>query len=118
MSQSSPNLLRGTLELFILRALSYEPLHGYGVLEWIERVTEGGLVLEEGTLYPALHRMERRGLVESSWGASENNRRAKFYRLTEDGVAQLGREADEWRSFARAVEQALSAAPASPEAIG
>ena len=113
MSANSTNLLRSTLELLILKALSGDARHGYGVLEWMEDATGGALALEEGTLYPALHRMERRGLIESDWGPSENNRRAKFYRLTADGRSQLERETREWLDHAALVARALEV-PLSP----
>lgn len=108
MSTDATNLLRGTLELLILKSLTGGPLHGYAVSEWLEDVTEGTLSLEEGTLYPALHRMARRGLIESEWGVSENNRRAKFYALTLDGERQLTAQTRMWESHATAVARALA----------
>jgi transcriptional regulator len=94
-------LLQGTLELLILKTLSWGPAHGYGIASWIEQVTADALRVEEGSLYPALHRMERKGWVEPEWGVSENNRRAKFYRLTDSGREQLR---DRTRGFERLVE--------------
>ena len=82
----NPNLVRATLDLLILKSLIWEPRHGYGISEWVESVTNGSLLMEEGTLYPALHRLRAKGLVESEWGLSENNRRAKYYRLTDAGT--------------------------------
>ncbi len=79
------DLLQGTLDVLILKALSWGPLHGYAVVRWIGQRTEDALRIEEGALYPALHRMEQRGWIEAEWGVSENNRRAKFYRLTDEG---------------------------------
>jgi PadR family transcriptional regulator PadR len=107
------DILRGTLDLLVLRALSWGPSHGYGVATWIERATGDVLRVGEGTLYPALHRLEERGWVESEWGASENNRKAKFYALTSRGRAQLRAETAAWTRFARAVFAALEA-PAQP----
>ena len=109
----SVDILRGTLDLLVLRALSWGPSHGYGVASWIERATGDVLQVGEGTLYPALHRLEERGWVESDWGVSENNRKAKFYALTARGRAQLRAEAAAWTRFARAVFAALEA-PAQP----
>lgn len=109
----NPNLVRGTLDLLILKSLTWEPRHGYGIGEWIERVTGGSLLMEEGTLYPALHRLRGKGLVESEWGLSENNRRAKYYRLTPQGDRYLAAEADSWARYTDAVARAL--AMESPE---
>jgi PadR family transcriptional regulator, regulatory protein PadR len=103
------DILRGTLDLLVLRALSWGTAHGYGVARWIEFATDDALAVGEGTLYPALHRLEERGLIASSWGASENNRRAKYYTLTTRGRAQLRVETDNWRRYARAVFAALEA---------
>lgn len=96
-------LLRGTLDLLILKALSWGPRHGYAVAEWIKTVTDGALLVEEGPLYTALHRLERQRLLTSAWGLSENNRRAKFYELTSAGKKQLELEQDSWKRFAEAV---------------
>jgi transcriptional regulator len=101
--------LRGTMELLILRALNWGPAHGFAVARWIENATQDSLQIEEGTLYPALHRMEERGLIESEWGLTDNNRRAKYYVLTERGRAQLHAQTDSWQRFARAVFLALEA---------
>ena len=107
MSQN-PNLVRGTLDLLILKALTWEPRHGYGIGEWIEQVTDGSLLMEEGTLYPALHRLQGKGMLESEWGLSENNRRAKYYRLTPEGERHLTVEADSWARYTDAVARALA----------
>jgi transcriptional regulator len=104
----NPNLVRGTLDLLILKALTWEPKHGYGVGEWIESATDNALLMEEGTLYPALHRLENKGWVESEWGLSENNRRAKYYRLTREGDRHLAREAESWSRHTAAVAKALA----------
>ena len=106
-SESELNVLRGSLELLILKALSWGPKHGYSVSEWIEHATEDTLLIEEGTLYPALHRLERKGWVTTSWGVSDNNRRAKFYELTRTGRAQLRSEAPVWHRYAEAIAKAL-----------
>lgn len=109
MTQGVPEILRGTLDLLILRALSWGPTHGYGVARWIEHATNDALAIGEGTLYPALHRLEERGWVSANWGASENNRQAKFYALTKKGRAQLRVETDNWRRYAAAIFAALEA---------
>jgi PadR family transcriptional regulator, regulatory protein PadR len=107
MARTELELLRGTVDVLILKTLSWGPAHGYAVASWIERVTEDALRVEEGTLYPALHRLERRGLIEAEWGVSENNRRAKFYRLTAEGRRQLQTDASKWGRFAEAVGKVL-----------
>jgi len=95
-SQESGELIQGTLEMLVLKALTRGPLHGYGVVEWIHQTSQHVLKVEEGALYPALHRLELRGLVKAEWGASENNRRAKFYRLTAEGKKRLNAESQRW----------------------
>ena len=107
MGDGSLTLVRGTLDLLILKALSTGEKHGYAVTEWIERVTSGTLLVEEGTLYPALHRLARRGLISAEWGLSDNNRRAKYYRLTPGGAKHLAREETTWRSYSAAVDRVL-----------
>ncbi len=104
------NVFRSSLDLVILKALSWGPRHGYAVAEWIEQATDATVLVEEGTLYPALHRLERRGWVDTEWGVSENNRRAKFYRLTPGGRAQLRRESSTWLRHAEAISRALRTA--------
>jgi transcriptional regulator len=104
-----PEILRGTLDLLILQALSRGPAHGYGVARWIEQATHDALAIGEGTLYPALHRLEERGWVAATWGASENNRQAKFYALTRRGHAQRRLEVAQWRRYAAAVFAAIEA---------
>lgn len=111
------DILRGTLDVLILRALSFGPAHGYTVARWVESATGDALALSEGTLYPALHRLEERGWVTSKWGTSENNRQAKFYSLTRAGRGQLRVETDNWHRYASAMLAALgAAAPAKPRA--
>src|SRR3954469_12220307 len=93
MARQTVDVLQGTLDLLVLKTLSWGATHGYGIARWIQQVTDDVLQIEEGSLYPALHRLEKRGWVESDWGVSENNRRAKFYALTARGRAQLRSEA-------------------------
>ena len=109
MAQVRTDLLQGTLELLILKTLSRGPEHGYGIAQRIHRVTDDLLKIEEGSLYPALYRMEERGLVKSEWGVSENNRRAKFYALTRSGRRQLEAECSNWARIAEAVSRVLEA---------
>lgn len=104
-----PDILRGTLDLLILKALSWGPAHGYTVAKWVEHASDDALALGEGTLYPALHRLEERGWVTSSWGTSENKRQAKFYSLTKRGRAQLDVELKNWRRYSAAMSSALEA---------
>ncbi|GLC25182.1 PadR family transcriptional regulator [Roseisolibacter agri] len=113
MAESELNVLRSSLDLVILKALTWGPRHGYAVAEWVEQATADVLLLEEGTLYPALHRLERHGWVSAEWGVSDNNRRAKFYALTTAGRAQLRRETPTWLRHAEAIARALRAQ--SPE---
>jgi transcriptional regulator len=108
-----PDILRGTLDLLILKALSWGPAHGYAVARWIEQATGDALAVGEGTLYPALHRLEERKWISASWGTSENNRQAKFYALTKRGRSRLHVETENWRRYAAAVFAALQA-PARP----
>jgi transcriptional regulator len=108
MFHDDRGLLQGTLELLILEALSRGAAHGYGIARWIELATDDALRVEEGSLYPALHRMARKGWVESEWGVSENNRRAKFYSLTKAGRAQLAEKARGWNRMVNVVAKVLS----------
>jgi len=105
----SGGLLPGTLDLLILKAVSLGKLHGYGVLLRIQQISGGALQIQQGALYPALYRLEQQGLIESEWGTSENNRRAKFYRLTTAGRARLGEETASWNRLAEAIATALRA---------
>jgi PadR family transcriptional regulator, regulatory protein PadR len=109
MSNSSPDILRGTLDLLVLKALSWGSAHGYAIAQWIERATNDVLAVGEGTLYPALHRLEEKGWIEAEWGESENRRRAKYYTLTTAGRARLRVETASWKRYADAVFAALSA---------
>jgi transcriptional regulator len=109
MSSENLNLLQGTLDILVLKALSYEPRHGYAVARWIRSTTDETLQIEEGALYTALHRMEKRGWIESSWGLSENNRKAKFYGLTAAGTKELRKASESWSRYAEAVFKVLRA---------
>jgi len=100
-------LLPGTLELLILRGLRWEPTHGAGIGSWVRLVTNGAFVVEEGTLYPALKRLERRGWVESEWGTSDHGRKARFYHLTTAGRQALPRLVAEWEGYVAAVDRAI-----------
>ncbi len=104
-------LLPGTLDLLILKSVSLGRLHGYGVLLRIEQISGGALQIQQGALYPALYRLEHRGLIESEWGVSDNNRRAKYYRLTALGREQLGQEVASWNRLAEAIGMALRTTP-------
>jgi PadR family transcriptional regulator PadR len=107
MRNESNSLLHGTLDALILKTLVTGPRHGYAIARWIEQATDELLQIEEGSLYPALYRMERRGWIEAEWGVSELNRRAKFYRLTPQGRQQLTLETEQWAKFAGAVSKVL-----------
>jgi PadR family transcriptional regulator PadR len=104
--------LRGTIDLLVLNALLAGPLHGWGIGERIQQISRGVLEVNQGSLYPALQRLEHRGAITSEWGMSDNNRRARYYRLTAAGRKALGAETESWRRFAAAVETALAAAGA------
>ena len=107
---ASLDLLQGTLDLLVLRTLSWGPMHGYAVARAIKDRSDSVFLIEEGALYPALHRLERRGWVESEWGLSENNRKAKFYQLTSQGRTQLRSELAEWQRYTKAVAGVLQPA--------
>ena len=109
MTQSGSDVLQGTLDMLVLKALSLEAMHGWGVAQRIQQISEEVLRVNQGSLYPALHRLEQRGWIASEWGVSENNRRAKFYRLTTTGRRQLEDEEVMWRAFSRAVDLVLAA---------
>ncbi|HTP88885.1 MAG TPA: PadR family transcriptional regulator [Bryobacteraceae bacterium] len=104
-------LLPGTLDVLILKAVSLGPLHGYGVLLRIEQISGGALDIEQGALYPALYRLERQGLLDTEWGVSDNNRRAKFYQLTAAGRKRLREETESWNRLVTAMTAALQARP-------
>jgi transcriptional regulator len=111
MADPSLEFLKGTLDLMILKTLSWAPTHGYGIARWIEHCTNDVLQVEEGSLYPALHKLEEKGLIVAEWGITEFNRRAKFYRLTASGKKQLRASHDYWTRFAGAVTSVLETAP-------
>jgi len=102
-------VLQGTVELLVLKRLSWGPMHGYGIARWIETATEDVLRVEEGSLYPALYRMIRKGWIKGEWGLSDNNRRAKFYRLTKAGERELDEQANGWVRLSDAVSRAVTA---------
>ncbi len=102
-------LIQGTLEMLILKALVRGPMHGYAVAEWIQQTSQQVLKVEEGALYPALHRLELRGVLKAEWGTSENNRRAKFYRMTADGKKRLNAESQRWARLSTAVAFVMQA---------
>ncbi len=109
MARPHANLLQGTLDLLILKALTLGELHGLGVSRRVEQITKGTFNVKPGSLFPALHRMEEAGWLASAWGASENNRRAKYYRLTAAGRRQLDTEVGEWTRISLAISTALQA---------
>ena len=110
MSDDSLDLLKGTLDVLVLKALTWGPRHGYTVARWIDDATAGALQIEEGALYHALHRLEKKGWVTSAWGVSETNRRAKYYTLTAAGRQQLVAQTATWTRYAHAVFAALGTA--------
>ena len=107
----NPELLPGTLDMLILKAVSLKPLHGYGVLLRIQQISGEGLSVPQGSLYPALYRLEHQGLITAEWGESENKRKAKFYTLTAGGRRRLKEETAEWNKIATAIGTALRATP-------
>ena len=109
MSSKQTRLLQGTLDLLVLKALGSRELHWLGISRHIEQITQGAFLVKPGSLFPALHRMEEAGWLSSYWGDSENNRRAKFYRLTKTGKASLEAETEQWTTVAVAMERALKA---------
>jgi PadR family transcriptional regulator, regulatory protein PadR len=102
-------LLQGTLNVLVLKTLSWGPRHGYAIARWIHEMSGDDLIVEDRALYLALHRLEERGWVSSEWGISENNRRARFYALTDDGMKQLKQESAQWSRYANAVTRVLEA---------
>ncbi len=109
MPPASLDLLQGTLDVLVLKALIFGPRHGYAVARWIRTTSDDSLGVEEGALYTALHRLERRGWIGSTWGVSENNRKARFYELTREGQRQLESERTRWTRYAEAVFKVLAA---------
>jgi transcriptional regulator len=113
MSRDELALLKGTLEMLVLKALSAgEPLHGFEILDWLERGSDSAFIVEEGALYPALHRMQKRGWLRGEWGISEKGRRARYYRLTDRGREALRRQDAEWDRYVAAVSKLTSLADA------
>jgi len=110
MANNRTDLMQGTLELLILKTLTREHMHGYGIAQRIHEAVEDLLKVEDGSLYPALYRMEERGWIASEWGVSENNRRAKFYKLTKTGRQQLAAQSVNWERISRAVTKVLQSA--------
>jgi PadR family transcriptional regulator PadR len=110
MANTRTDLMQGTLELLILKTLTREHMHGYGIAQRIHEAVDDLLKVEDGSLYPALYRMERRGWIASEWGASENNRRAKFYKLTRAGRQQLAAQSVNWERISQAVTKVLQSA--------
>ena len=109
MVKPSVELLQGTLDVLILKTLSWGPMHGYGITRWIQRITDDVLRIEEGSMYPALYRMENRGFIKADWAITENNRRAKYYRLTAAGRRRLAEDSATWSLFSEAVGRVLRA---------
>jgi transcriptional regulator len=110
MSSRSVELLQGSLDVIVLKTLSWQPMHGFGIARWIQQLSEDALQIEEGTLYPALYRLENRGLVKAEWSLTENNRRAKYYRLTAAGRKQLTEHTERWEAFASVMSRILGTA--------
>jgi PadR family transcriptional regulator, regulatory protein PadR len=110
MTRQTPDILQGTLDLLILRTLQAEPMHGWAISERIQQISQDVLQVNQGSLYPALHRLEHRGWIEAEWGVSELGRRAKFYRLTPSGRRQLAVEASEWERMSTAIGRVMKMA--------
>jgi PadR family transcriptional regulator, regulatory protein PadR len=110
VARAEVDVLQGTLDMLVLKALAWGRMHGYSILSWLRQTTDGELRIEDAALYPALHRMEARGLIESEWGLSENNRKAKFYRLTTRGRRELRAEAETWARYVSVIGKVLAAA--------
>jgi len=108
MAKETLDVIKGTLDLLVLKALAWEPMHGYAILRWLRRATAEELKIEDAALYPALHRLEARGLIAAEWGVSANNHRAKWYRLTAAGRKALRRESEGWHRYASLVARVLS----------
>jgi PadR family transcriptional regulator PadR len=109
MGKKRGEMVQGTLDMLILRTLDRGPMHGWGIAQFIQQISEDVLRVEEGSLYPALHRMEVEGWIDAEWGQSDNNRRAKFYRLTARGRKALNQEADHWRDLVQAIARVMEA---------
>ncbi|MES2523532.1 MAG: PadR family transcriptional regulator [Gemmatimonadota bacterium] len=107
MFAKDSGLLQGTLELLVLKTLTWGPMHGYGIATWIESATDDALRIEEGSLYPALYRMTRKGWIKGTWGTTENNRRAKYYKLTVEGERQFREQRTGWQQFSSLVSEVV-----------
>jgi PadR family transcriptional regulator PadR len=107
VNKTKPDVLQGTLDLLVLKTLSHGPMHGYGIAVHIEQISEDALRVEEGSLYPALHRIEQAGWIGAEWKLTDNNRKAKYYRLTPSGRKQLAEEEEKWSRLTRAVGKVL-----------
>jgi len=107
MGESSTEPLRGTIDLLVLKTLTLAPMHGWGISQRVQQISDGVLELNQGSLYPALQRLEKDGLITSEWGTTDNNRRARYYRITASGRRALGDELDSWRRFAAGLEAVL-----------
>ena len=114
MTDVGTEFLHGTLDVLILRTLAWGPRHGYAIARWLETASEDAIAVEDGSLYPALYRLERRGWIESAWGLTETKRRAKFYRLSAAGEAHLRQRTAEWSRFSAAVSRILAPAGSTP----
>ena len=111
MARDAIDLMQGSLDVIVLKTLSWQPMHGFGIARWVQQVTDAVLQVEEGSLYPSLYRMENKGWVKSEWRTTENNRRAKYYRLTAAGRAQLTQAFETWETFADAMSKIMRAKP-------
>jgi len=111
MQRNAVDVLQGSLDVIVLKTLSWQPMHGFGIARWIQRVTDDVLQVEEGSLYPSLYRMENKGWVKAEWRTTENNRQAKYYRLTAAGKRQLAQSESTWEAFAEAMGKIMAAAP-------
>jgi len=109
MTTSALDLMPGTVDILVLRTLAWEPMHGYAIAKWIQDTTDDALRVEEGSLYPALHRLEDKGFVEAKWGVSDTKRQAKFYSLTSRGRLALRAEIDSWSRFSDAIAKVITA---------
>src|SRR5688500_16802383 len=108
MPPAKPDLIQGTLDMLILRTVALEPMHGFAIAKRIEQVSEDALRVEHGSLYPALYRLEEQKLLSTEWGVTENNRKAKYYKLTREGHKQLGVELDHWRRLSLGIERVIA----------
>ena len=109
MAKTKSDLLQGTLDMLILKTLALEPMHGWGVSQRIQQISSGVLNINQGSLYPALYRLEEQGLISAEWGSSDNNRQAKYYKLTRAGRKQLDEETANWQRLSAAIDQVLQA---------